>query len=256
MGALHAGHAALLARASTLAGRHGTVIATVFVNPTQFAPHEDLARYPRPFERDQALCKAHGVHLLFAPEPASMYPEGFSTWVNEETVSLGLCGGTRPSHFRGVCTIVLKLFLLTHATQAVFGKKDFQQCAVISRMVRDLNIDVRLDFVDTVREGDGLALSSRNVYLTPDQRRVAPDIYKALLATRAAVADGQSCAAKLRDTLEEQLTSIPEARVDYAVIVSGDGIQPVPEVQRGCVAAVAVWLGKTRLIDNLTLLET
>jgi pantoate--beta-alanine ligase len=162
----------------------------------------------------------------------------------------------RPGHFRGVCTIVLKLFLLTHATQAVFGKKDFQQCAVISRMVRDLNIDVHLDFVDTVREGDGLALSSRNVYLTPDQRRVAPDIYKALLATRAAVADGQSCAAKLRDTLEEQLTSIPEARVNYAVIVSGDGIQPVTEVQRGCVAAVAVWLCKTRLIDNLTLLET
>lgn len=256
MGALHAGHAALLVRARKLAGRLGTVCASIFVNPTQFGPTEDLSRYPRPFTKDQALCRAHGVNLLFAPTPETLYPKGFSTWVNEDSVSLGLCGGTRPGHFRGVCTVVLKLLLLSRATHAVFGRKDLQQCAVIARMVRDLNLPVKLDFVDTVREADGLALSSRNAYLTPEQRQAAPSIYAALVAAQDAVTRGECAAHRLRRALERRLAAITEARVDYVAIVDGCTLQPVSKVSAGCVAAVAVWLGKTRLIDNVALRAT
>jgi len=253
MGALHAGHAALLVRARKLAGRLGSVTTSIFVNPTQFGPNEDLSRYPRPFAKDQALCRAHGVNLLFAPTPETLYPDGFSTWVNEDSVSLGLCGGTRPGHFRGVCTVVLKLLLLSQATHAVFGRKDFQQCAVIARLVRDLNLPVKLDFVDTVREPDGLALSSRNAYLAPGERSEAPHIYAALLAAQAAVARGESSAHRLRSALERRLAAIPGARVDYVAIVDGSSLQPVAKLTTSCVAAVAVWFGKTRLIDNVLL---
>ena len=253
MGALHEGHAALLVRARKLAGRLGSVTASIFVNPTQFGPNEDLSRYPRPFAKDQALCRAHGVNLLFAPTPEALYPDGFSTWVHEESVSLGLCGGTRPGHFRGVCTVVLKLLLLTRATRAVFGRKDFQQCAVIARMVRDLNLPVELDFVDTVREADGLALSSRNAYLDADQRREAPGIYRALLAAQTSVSAGNADAQSVKDALERDLTSIPGARLDYACVVDGASLKQVKHVQPATVAAVAVWFGKTRLIDNLVL---
>ena len=253
MGALHAGHAALLVRARKLAGRLGSVTTSIFVNPTQFGPNEDLSRYPRPFAKDQALCRAHGVNLLFAPTAEALYPDGFSTWVHEESVSLGLCGGTRPGHFRGVCTVVLKLLLLTRATHAVFGRKDFQQCAVIARLVRDLDLPIKLHFVDTVREPDGLALSSRNAYLTPEERREAPRIYAALVAAQAAVAHGESSAQRLRSALARRLAAIPGGRVDYVAIVDGSTLQPVSNVTTGCVAAVAVWFGKTRLIDNVLL---
>jgi pantoate--beta-alanine ligase len=254
MGALHAGHTALLDEARTIAGPHGTVAATIFVNPTQFGPKEDLARYPRPFNADEALCRKHTVDLLFAPEPAEVYSDDFSTWVNEENVSIGLCGGTRPGHFRGVCTVVLKLFLICQPTHAVFGKKDFQQCAVIARMVRDLNIPVELHFAETVRETDGLALSSRNTYLSAEERRQAPVLQQALSAAKAAVAAGQRDAETLKDMIKENVQQAPLARVDYISIVDGSSLMPVKNIVPRSVAAMAVFFGKTRLIDNIQLL--
>jgi pantoate--beta-alanine ligase len=168
------------------------------VNPTQFGPKEDFSRYPRPFAADRDLCARLGVDVLFHPDATAIYPAGFSTYVQEEEVGMGLCGASRPGHFRGVCTVVLKLLLLTRATHAVFGRKDFQQCAVIARLVRDLNLPVKLDFIDTMREPDGLALSSRNAYLAPEERKEAPRIYAALVAAQAAVAHGESFAPRLR----------------------------------------------------------
>ena len=254
MGALHAGHTALFDKARILAGPQGTVAATIFVNPTQFGPKEDLTRYPRPFEADEALCRQHSVDLLFAPDAAEVYPDNFSTWLNEESVSIGLCGGTRPGHFRGVCTVVLKLFLICQPTHAVFGKKDFQQCAVIARMVRDFNVPVELHFADTVREHDGLALSSRNAYLSTEERRQATILQKALSEAKAAVAAGETDAKRLQRSIIERVEGAPLARIDYVSVVDGSSLQPVETVAQGSVAALAVFFGKTRLIDNIQLL--
>ncbi len=254
MGALHAGHTSLFDEARRIAGPQGTVAATIFVNPTQFGPKEDLAQYPRPFAADAALCQKHGVDLLFAPEPSEVYPEDFSTWVNEESVSLGLCGGTRPGHFRGVCTVVLKLFMICQPTHAVFGKKDFQQCAVIARMVRDLNIPVQLTFAETVREQDGLALSSRNAYLSTEERRQAPLLHRALALAQSAAASGERDAPPLLRALEDAVRACAHARLDYACIVDGSSLKPVEILTPGSVAALAVFFGKTRLIDNIRLL--
>lgn len=254
MGALHAGHTSLFDKARMLAGPQGTVAATIFVNPTQFGPKEDLNRYPRPFEADEALCRQHNVDLLFAPEAADIYPENFSTWVNEESVGIGLCGGTRPGHFRGVCTVVLKLFLICQPTHAVFGKKDFQQCAVIARMVRDLNVPVELHFADTVREHDGLALSSRNAYLSPEERRQATILQQALSEAKAAAAAGETDAGRLQTAIIKRVESAPLARLDYISVVDGSSLEPVETVAKGTVAALAAFFGKTRLIDNIQLL--
>lgn len=253
MGALHAGHAALLRRARALAGSKGTVVASVFVNPTQFGPREDLSRYPRPFSRDKALCKAEGADLLFAPTPSAVYPADFSTWVEESSVSIGLCGGARPGHFRGVCTVVLKLLQICQPTHAVFGRKDFQQCAVIARMVRDLNVPVRLVFEETVRESDGLALSSRNAYLSPDERAQAVVLYQALQDARSAARGGVRSIPALRRVLEKRLSTAPLAHPDYVALVDQKTLQPLRTLTPGCIAAVAVFFGKTRLIDNLRL---
>ncbi len=253
MGALHAGHTALLDRARQLAGAQGTVVASIFVNPTQFAPKEDLARYPRPFVADQKLCAAHGADVIFHPSAEAMYPEGYSTFVTETSVSTPLCGASRPGHFRGVGTVVLKLFQIVAPQIAVFGLKDFQQCAVIRRMVRDLNLPVRIVPVPTVREADGLALSSRNRYLSPEERAQAPILRRALLATRAAVQAGEKDAGKLRRKLVTQLASAPLARLDYAEIVDADSLRPVVKVGRNTLVALAVFFGRTRLIDNLWL---
>lgn len=253
MGALHRGHAALLQRARQLAGESGTVVASIFVNPTQFGPKEDLSRYPRPFEADQALCEREGVDLIFHPEPAEIYAPDFSTWVNEEMVSQSLCGASRPGHFRGVCTVVLKLFNITAPDVAVFGLKDFQQCMVIQRMVRDLNVPVELDFAATVREPDGLALSSRNVYLSPEERAQATILRQALLSAEAEFRAGEHSAAVLRQRIEELIRTAPLARIDYVEIVDAESLAAVPAVRSGCVLALAVFFGKTRLIDNLWL---
>ena len=253
MGALHAGHAALLDRARKLAGQRGFVVVSIFVNPTQFGPKEDFSRYPRPFAADRALCAAHGVDLIFHPTPEAMYPAGCSTYVDEKSVSLPLCGGSRPGHFRGVCTVVLKLFHIVAPAVAVFGLKDFQQCAVIRRMVRDLDVPVRIVPVATVRESDGLALSSRNRYLSPEERAQAPVLRHALLAARAAFRTGETRAAKLRGLILKTIATAPLARVGYVEIADADTLDPVATAGSNTVMALAVCFGRTRLIDNLVL---
>jgi pantoate--beta-alanine ligase len=251
MGALHRGHARLIDHARSLAGPRGTVIVSIFVNPTQFGPKEDFSRYPRPFSADRKLCAAHGVDAIFHPTPAQMYPPGFSTFVEETAASSFLCGASRPGHFRGVCTVVLKLFQILQPQIAVFGLKDFQQCAVIRRMVRDLDLPVRIAAVETVREADGLALSSRNQYLTPEERRQAPVLRAALLAARAAFQRGETSAARLRRLIVKQLGTASLARIDYVEVADAGSLQPVRQVNRETVIALAVFFGATRLIDNL-----
>lgn len=253
MGALHAGHAALIARARRDARRGGSVVVSIFVNPAQFGPDEDFSRYPRSFEADRELCARHGADAIFHPAAEAMYAADFSTWVNEESVSRGLCGAARPGHFRGVCTVVLKLFTITQPEAAVFGRKDFQQCMVIARMVRDLNVPVRLVFAPTVRERDGLALSSRNAYLTPEERAQAPVLRRSLLAAQAVSRGGKGSARELREVVLKTLAGATAAKVDYVEIVQAATLEPVEQVERGCVIALAVFFGKTRLIDNLEL---
>ena len=253
MGALHEGHATLFDRARALAGPKGTVVASIFVNPTQFGPKEDFSRYPRTFQADRQLCTAHGVNVIFYPTVAQIYPEGFSTFVEEGSVSTFLCGASRPGHFRGVCTVVLKLFQIIQPEVAVFGLKDFQQCAVIRRMVRDLDLPVRIITVETVRESDGLALSSRNRYLTPGERTQAPVLRVALLAAREAWKQGETSAAKLRRSIVARIEKAPLARIDYVEVADANTLQPVRLATRPTVIALAVFFGKTRLIDNIQL---
>ncbi len=249
MGALHEGHLALIRRARALAGgsKGGTVAVSIFVNPTQFGPKEDFSRYPRPIGADTAQCRAAGVDLLFAPTAEAMYAPDFSTWVDETRLSTVLCGSARPGHFKGVCTVVAKLFHLVGPEIAVFGKKDAQQLAVIRRMVRDLHFPVKIVGVETLREPDGLALSSRNRYLTPGERAQAPVLRRALLAARTAVGSP----AALRRQILATLATAPLARVDYVEVVDAATLgAPTPETRR-LLMAVAVFFGKTRLIDNL-----
>lgn len=253
MGALHRGHAVLIDRARKLAGRDGLVVVSIFVNPTQFGPKEDFARYPRPFAADRKRCAEHGADVVFHPTAAAMYPAGWSAFVDESEVSTRLCGAARPGHFRGVCTVVLKLLQITQPDVAVFGLKDFQQCAVLRRMVRDLNLPVRIVAVETVREPDGLALSSRNRYLTAEERAQAPVLRHALLTAAAAFEAGETSATKLRRLLVKTLATAPLARLDYAEIADADTLRPVGEVRPGTVLALAVFFGGTRLIDNLLL---
>ncbi len=253
MGALHRGHAALMEKARVLAGRDGLVVVSIFVNPTQFGPKEDFARYPRPFAADRNLCAAHGADVIFHPTAEAMYAAGGSAFVDEAEVSARLCGASRPGHFRGVCTVVLKLFQITQPDLAVFGLKDFQQCAVICRMVRDLNVPVRIVPVETVREPDGLALSSRNRFLTAAERGQATVLRRALLAASAAFSNGVTSPAQLRRLLVKTIATAPLARLDYAEIADAETLRPVREVRRGTVFALAVFFGKTRLIDNLWL---
>ncbi len=251
MGALHRGHGALIAKARSLATTEGRVIVSIFVNPTQFGPKEDLSRYPRPFSADAEMCRSHGADAIFYPSPEVVYPAGFSTYVEEHAVAKGLCGGSRPGHFRGVCTVVLKLFNVCRPDIAVFGLKDFQQCQVIARMVRDLDLPVRLIFAPTVREPDGLALSSRNVYLSPEERTQAPALRRALLDARMNFQSGQTGAAKLIARVKKQIHAMPLARIDYVTVVDSTSLAPVAKVKRGDTIAVAVFFGKTRLIDNV-----
>jgi pantoate--beta-alanine ligase len=250
MGALHAGHAALIraAKQST-----GFVVVSVFVNPAQFGPNEDFARYPRTLEADQRLCADAGADLIFAPTVAEMYPEGSVAFVEVPGLQDVLCGASRPGHFRGVCTVVLKLFNVVRPDAAVFGAKDFQQARVIRQMVRDLNVPVRVQVVPTVREADGLAKSSRNRYLSPEQRAAAPGISRALRATGARARAGETDVARLESALAADLAAIPGARVDYARILDADSLRPLARLDRPAVAAVAVFLGSTRLIDNLVI---
>lgn len=258
MGALHKGHLELLKKGRVLANQgtkgtqktKGTLVATIFVNPTQFGPKEDLSRYPRPFERDAKLCKEAGVDVLFAPETVGFYPADFSTWVEETALQNVLCGKSRPGHFRGVCTVVAKLFHVVQPDVAVFGQKDFQQLAIIRRMVRDLDFPIRIVGVPTVREADGLALSSRNAYLTPEERAQAPVLRRALLKAKTL---SEQKPAAIRNAVVKMIRTAPLARVDYVEIVDAETLAPVGPKTGERLIAVAVFFGRTRLIDNLLL---
>ncbi len=251
MGALHRGHAALIRKARKLAGPQGTVAVSIFVNPTQFGPREDLSRYPRPLKADLRVCEQEGADVVFNPDARSIYPSGYSTYVEETSLSGSLCGAARPGHFRGVCTVVTKLFHILQPDIAVFGLKDFQQCMVIRRMVNDLNLPVRIVAAQTVRERDGLALSSRNQYLTAEERDQAPILREALQTAAAAVRSGETRPARIKRILLNTLSRAPLARADYVEIVDAATLSPVRAIRRNCVLALAVFFGKTRLIDNL-----
>ena len=248
MGALHAGHLSLIRKARTLAGRKGLVVVSIFVNPTQFGPGEDFSRYPRTFPTDRKLCEEAGVDIIFHPDPAEIYPPGFSTCVDEERLSLGLCGKTRPGHFRGVCTVVLKLFNIVAPDTAIFGEKDYQQAAIIRRMVADLNVPVRIVTAPTVREPDGLALSSRNAYLSPDERSQATAIRRALLLARDAKPQRPAELARL---VRREIKTASLAKIDYVEVLDARTLEPPASSTRELVIACAVWLGRTRLIDNI-----
>jgi len=248
MGALHDGHAALIDAARSRAGRGGTVIVSIFVNPTQFAPHEDLAKYPRPFDADLSLCTAHQADAVFAPSVPEMYPPGDSTFVEETVLSRGLCGARRPGHFRGVCTVVAKLFHLTRPDAAIFGEKDFQQLAVIRRMTRDLLPGLEIIGHPTVRETDGLAMSSRNRYLAAEERRRATS-FPAALSTAAEEASPREVVATATALITEGTGSTPE----YVEVVDAETLEPLEALDRPAVLAAAVKIGETRLIDNVRL---
>jgi pantoate--beta-alanine ligase len=257
MGYLHAGHLSLVKRARQAVGTAGKVVVSIYVNPTQFAPTEDLAKYPRDLKRDLKSLRELGVDAVFTPGDTEMYPakpeNQFSTYVVEEKLSRPMEGASRPTHFRGVTTIVAKLFNIVQPDVAVFGQKDFQQAAVIKRMVADLNFPVRIIVAPTLRERDGLAMSSRNKYLDAEQRAQAVILYHALRAARAAVKKKSISTARLKADLKEFITAAPLARLDYVEFFNPETLQPVSQVKRGTQMALAVFFGKTRLIDNARL---
>ena len=250
MGALHEGHLSLVraARASC-----DVVVASIFINPTQFGPNEDLTKYPRSFDRDRELLEREDVDFLFAPSTEEMYPAGAVTWVTVEELSGKLDGRSRPGHFRGVSTIVAKLFHIVDPTVAFFGQKDAAQVAIIRRMVRDLNFRVEIAACPIVREPDGLALSSRNVYLDPAQRRQALVLHRALLHIEQLYEAGEHNATKLLAAAREVFTQEKSVRLDYVEIIDPETLDPVENVSSGALAAVAAYVGKTRLIDNTVL---
>ncbi|MEI6655160.1 MAG: pantoate--beta-alanine ligase [Verrucomicrobiota bacterium] len=253
MGALHEGHLALVRRARELAGPAGTVVVSIFVNPIQFERAADLAAYPRPLEADLTSCRAAGVDVVFAPVAEAMYCADHSVTVTESWLSRGMCGAARPGHFDGVCTVVLKLFLLSGCELAVFGDKDFQQLAVIRRMVRDLNVPVAIVDHPTVRETDGLALSSRNVRLSAAQRADAPRLWQALLAAQAAFTAGTRAPAELLKFARYGIRASALARIDYVSLVDAETLQAVERIERPAILATAVFYGEVRLIDHIRL---
>jgi pantoate--beta-alanine ligase len=256
MGYLHEGHVSLLREARRLAdagGRRGLAVASIFVNPTQFGPSEDLARYPRDLEGDLAKCAAAGIDRVLAPDDAGkVYDRAHETWVTVERVSQGLCGASRPGHFRGVATVVTKLFNLTVPHVAIFGEKDYQQLAVLRAVVRDLSFGIELVGMPIVREADGLALSSRNAYLSPEERVRALSLSRALFAARDAAAAGERDAGVLRARASQALAGAG-ARVDYVEICHPETLAPVARAEPGSVMLVAASVGRTRLIDNVKL---
>jgi pantoate--beta-alanine ligase len=248
MGFFHEGHLSLMRRARA---ECGLVVVSLFVNPTQFGPGEDLAAYPKDFDRDCALAGAEGVDVMFAPEPGEMYAGDHATFVNVERITGGLCGASRPGHFRGVATVVAKLFNVCLPRRAYFGLKDYQQVRVIETMIRDLNFPVELVRCPIVREPDGLAMSSRNSYLSAEERHAATVLRRALLAAGKRIEqgerDGGAIARQLRETIETE----PLASVDYAEVVDAESLTPLARIQSAALLAVAVRIGRARLIDNL-----
>jgi len=258
MGYLHAGHLSLVREAHRRVGKNGKVVASIYVNPTQFGPKEDLSKYPRDLKRDLKLCREAGVDVVFTPSDAEMYPgkaEGkYSTYVIEEKLSQRMEGASRPTHFRGVTTVVAKLFNIVQPDVAVFGQKDFQQAAVIRRMVEDLSFPVKIIVAPTMRERDGLAMSSRNKYLEGDLRRQATALWRAIKTAQAAVKKSKSVpAAKLKADLKRLIETEPAAKLDYVEFFEPDTLAPVAKVTPGAQIALAVFIAKTRLIDNARL---
>jgi pantoate--beta-alanine ligase len=272
MGYLHAGHLSLAHAARKHVGKAGKVVVSIYVNPTQFAPTEDLSKYPRNLKRDLKLCREAGLDVVFTPGDAEMYPaldcgdmsplskrrhvgevQSVSTYVVEEKLSLTMEGASRPAHFRGVTTVVAKLFNIVLPDVAVFGQKDFQQAAVIKRMVTDLNFPLKIVVAPTLRERDGLAMSSRNKFLDAEQRTQAVILFHALRAARAAVKNKSVSAARLQMDLKDFITAAPLARLDYVAFFDPETLEPVARVKRGTQMALAVFFGQTRLIDNAQL---
>jgi len=248
MGYLHAGHLSLVREALSTCQ---VAVMSIFVNPLQFGAGEDLDAYPRDLTRDCELAEKAGVAAIFAPAVAEMYPGGgYFSYVDVENITEGLCGGARPGHFRGVTTVVTKLFNIVQPEVAVFGQKDAQQAAVIQRMVRDLNMPLQIVVAPIVREADGLALSSRNVYLNPDEREAALVLSRSLKMVQEMVANGERNAGVLRKTIENQINKEPLARIDYIEIVGSEDLKPVEILKGQVLIALAVYIGKTRLIDN------
>ena len=249
MGYLHEGHKSLIDRA---AAENDRVVVSDFVNPTQFGPNEDLSSYPRDLSRDAALCEEAGADVVFHPEPEEMYDKGNCTFVDMDSLTKGLCGKTRPTHFRGVCTVVSKLFHIVTPDRAYFGQKDAQQLAVVRRMVRDLNFGISIVGCPIVREEDGLAMSSRNTYLSPKEREAALVLHKSLEIAEGMAKSGEQDAGKLISAIVKSIKSEPLARIDYVELVDAETLEPVKAVKAPILAAIAVYIGKTRLIDNFS----
>lgn len=247
MGYLHEGHESLIKRA---VAENDRVVVSVFLNPTQFAPNEDLASYPRDFEADTKLCEGAGAALVFHPEPSEMYAEDACTFVDMTAVTKELCGKSRPIHFRGVCTVVNKLMNISMADRAYFGQKDAQQLAVIRRMVRDLNMNVEVVGCPIIREADGLAKSSRNTYLSEEERKAGLVLSQAVKLGQKLIAEGEKSAAAVTGAMSELISAEPLAKIDYVSMVSWDSIEPVETIEGPVLVAMAVYIGKTRLIDN------
>ena len=253
MGALHRGHGELIRVARDAAGADGQVAVSIFVNPLQFAPGGDYEKYPRPEDAADEFCEKAAVDILFRPTVEEMYAADFSISVDEGLLANTLEGRSRPGHFRGVCTVVAKLFNLLSPTAAVFGEKDFQQLAIIKRMVRDLNFPIEIIGVPTVRESDGLACSSRNQYLNADERAQAPAVQRALQEARRLFGAGENSPMALQTGARMVIATAPLARIDYLEIVNAETLQAVPEVDANSIIVVAAFFGQTRLIDNLRL---
>jgi pantoate--beta-alanine ligase len=259
MGYLHDGHLSLIRRARQRIGKQGILVVSIYVNPTQFGPQEDFSRYPRDLARDARLCRAEGVDILFAPSDDQMYPRNgqgrFSTFVVEEDLSRGMEGASRPGHFRGVATVVAKLFNLVQPEFAVFGAKDYQQAAIVKRMARDLNFPVKIIVAPTFREPDGLAMSSRNKYLEGDLRAQAAVLWRSIQKARTALRSGRRAipAPRLKRDLKRFIEREPAARLDYVEFFDPDTLMSALKVARGTHMALAVFIGRTRLIDNAAL---
>lgn len=250
MGYLHEGHLSLVRQAKA---ENQHVIVTIFVNPTQFGPSEDLSKYPRDLERDLNLLRPLGVDVVWTPTAEIMYPPGYQTWVEVDALTKGLEGAMRPGHFKGVTTVVAKLFNATQPTKAYFGQKDAQQAAVIRRMVLDLNFPLEMVVCPTMREADGLAMSSRNKYLNEAERKAAPVLFRALSAAKEAYEAGERQASALREKMMDVLTAEPLAKVQYVAFTDFDTLEEVELIQGKLLISMAVFFGKTRLIDNIVL---
>lgn len=248
MGYLHDGHLSLIKKSVS---ENDVTVVSVFVNPTQFAPNEDFKTYPRDLNRDAALAESVGADAVFHPEPEEMYPDGYHTYISVEKLTEVLCGVSRPTHFRGVTTVVAKLFNIARADRAYFGQKDAQQLAVVRRMVADLNMNIEIVGCPIVRESDGLALSSRNVFLSPDERSQALVLYKSLRTAKGLLEGGERSAARIRAEIERVIKTAPLADIDYIEIVRYDDLTAVETIDCKVLIALAVRFGKTRLIDNI-----